>query len=229
MMNSAQITPELFEFFRELKGNNNKQWFQSNRERYEQQVRLPLQRFIMDFQQPLERISRHFQADPRPVGGSLFRIYRDVRFSPDKSPYKTHGGIQFRHEQGKDVHAPGFYLHLEPDNVFAAVGIWHPDSAALGRIREAIACGPAAWLRAMTDPEFSNLYELGGDSLKRAPQGYDPGHPQIEDLKRKDFIAHVLLSEDETCAADFLDRYARLCSAAGPFMRFLTETLDLPW
>ena len=228
-MNSAQITPELFEFFRELKGNNNKQWFQSNRERYEQQVRLPLQRFIMDFQQPLERISRHFQADPRPVGGSLFRIYRDVRFSPDKSPYKTHGGIQFRHEQGKDVHAPGFYLHLEPDNVFAAVGIWHPDSAALGRIREAIACGPAAWLRAMTDPEFSNLYELGGDSLKRAPQGYDPGHPQIEDLKRKDFIAHVLLSEDETCAADFLDRYARLCSAAGPFMRFLTETLDLPW
>ena len=229
MMNSAQITPELFEFFRELKGNNNKQWFQSNRERYEQQVRLPLQRFIMDFQQPLERISRHFQADPRPLGGSLFRIYRDVRFSPDKSPYKTHGGIQFRHEQGKDVHAPGFYLHLEPDNVFAAVGIWHPDSAALGRIREAIACGPAAWLRAMTDPEFSNLYELGGDSLKRAPQGYDPGHPQIEDLKRKDFIAHVLLSEDETCAADFLDRYARLCSAAGPFMRFLTETLDLPW
>ena len=228
-MNSAQITPELFEFFRELKGNNNKQWFQSNRERYEQQVRRPLQRFIMDFQQPLERISRHFQADPRPVGGSLFRIYRDVRFSPDKSPYKTHGGIQFRHEQGKDVHAPGFYLHLEPDNVFAAVGIWHPDSAALGRIREAIACGPAAWLRAMTDPEFSNLYELGGDSLKRAPQGYDPGHPQIEDLKRKDFIAHVLLSEDETCAADFLDRYARLCSAAGPFMRFLTETLDLPW
>ena len=229
MMNSAQITPELFEFFRELKGNNNKQWFQSNRERYEQQVRLPLQRFIMDFQQPLERISRHFQADPRPVGGSLFRIYRDVRFSPDKSPYKTHGGIQFRHEQGKDVHAPGFYLHLEPDNVFAAVGIWHPDSAALGRIREAIACGPTAWLRAMTDPEFSNLYELGGDSLKRAPQGYDPGHPQIEDLKRKDFIAHVLLSEDETCAADFLDRYARLCSAAGPLMRFLTETLDLPW
>lgn len=228
-MNSAQITPELFEFFRELKGNNNKQWFQSNRERYEQQVRLPLQRLIMDFQQSLERISRHFQADPRPVGGSLFRIYRDVRFSPDKSPYKTHGGIQFRHEQGKDVHAPGFYLHLEPDNVFAAVGIWHPDSAALGRIREAIACGPAAWLRAMTNPEFSNLYELGGDSLKRAPQGYDPGHPQIEDLKRKDFIAHVLLSEDETCAADFLDRYARLCSAAGPFMRFLTETLDLPW
>ena len=228
-MKNAHITPELFAFFRELERNNNKQWFQSHKERYEQEVRLPLQRFIMDFQQPLERISRHFRADPRPVGGSLFRIYRDVRFSPDKSPYKTHGGIQFRHEQGKDVHAPGFYLHLEPDNVFAAAGLWRPDSHALGRIRETIASDPRAWLRAKTDPEFNRLYELSGDSLKRAPQGTDPGHPQIEDLKRKDFIAHVLLSEQQACAADFPERYARLCSAAAPFMRFLTETLDLPW
>ena len=149
-MNGAYITTELFEFFRDLKQNNNKQWFQSNKERYEQQVRLPLQRFIMAFQRPLRRISPHYRADPRPVGGSLFRIYRDVRFSPDKSPYKTHGGIQFRHEAGKDVHAPGFYLHLEPANVFAAVGIWHPDSTALGRIRQALADDPKAWLQAKT-------------------------------------------------------------------------------
>jgi uncharacterized protein (TIGR02453 family) len=228
-MNTAHITPELFEFFRELKRNNSKEWFRGNKERYEQLVRLPLQRFIMDFEQPLRRISPHFRADPRPVGGSLFRIYRDVRFSPDKSPYKTHGGIQFRHERGSDVHAPGFYLHLEPVNVFAAAGIWHPDSAALGRIREAIIADPAAWLHAKSDPGFRRLYELSGESLKRAPQGYDPGHPQIEDLKRKDFIAHVELSEEDACAPDFLDRYARLCAGAAPFMRFLTETLGLPW
>jgi uncharacterized protein (TIGR02453 family) len=228
-MNATHITRELFEFFRELKRNNRKEWFRGNKERYELQVRLPLQGFIVDFEQSLRRISPHFRADPRPVGGSLFRIYRDVRFSPDKSPYKTHGGIQFRHEQGRDVHAPGFYLHLEPDNVFAAVGIWHPDSAALGRIREAIAADPAAWLRAKSDPGFGRVYELSGESLKRAPQGYDPSHPQIEDLKRKDFIAHVSLSEDDACAPDFLDRYARLCAGAAPFMRFLTETLDLPW
>jgi len=228
-MNAENITRELFEFFRELKRNNSKEWFRGNKERYELQVRLPLQRFIVDFEQFLRRISPHFRADPRPVGGSLFRIYRDVRFSPDKSPYKTHGGIQFRHEQGRDVHAPGFYLHLEPDNVFAAVGIWHPDSTALGRIREAIAAYPGAWLRAKSDPRFSLVYELSGESLKRAPQGYDPSHPQIEDLKRKDFIAHVSLSEDDACAPDFLDRYARLCAGAAAFMRFLTETLDLPW
>ncbi len=228
-MNAAHITPELFEFFRELKKNNSREWFLNNKGRYELRVRLPLQRFIMDFQQPLRRISPHFQADPRPVGGSLFRIYRDVRFSPDKSPYKTHGGIQFRHEQGRDVHAPGFYLHLEPANVFAAVGIWHPDSAALGWIREAIASNPVSWLRIKTDPDFSRLYELSGESLKRAPQGYDPNHPQIEDLKRKDFIAHVSLSEEDACAADFLDRYARLCAGAAAFMKFLTRTLGLPW
>jgi uncharacterized protein (TIGR02453 family) len=228
-MDSTHITPELFEFFRELKRNNRKDWFQSNKERYEQRVRLPLQRFIMDFEQPLRRISPHFRADPRPVGGSLFRIYRDVRFSPDKSPYKTHGGIQFRHEQGKDVHTPGFYLHLEPDNVFATVGIWHPDSSALERIRSAIASDPGKWRRVKNDPGFSKAYELGGDSLKRAPQGFDPNNFQIEDLKRKDFIASAVLSEQEACAADFPDRYALLCASAAPFMKFLTMVLDLPW
>lgn len=100
------ITQELFEFFRELKKNNRREWFLANKDRYENQVREPLQRFVSEFELPLREISPHFRADPRPVGGSLFRIYRDVRFSPDKSPYKTHAGIQFRHEQGRDVHAP---------------------------------------------------------------------------------------------------------------------------
>jgi uncharacterized protein (TIGR02453 family) len=228
-VSTAHIGVELFDFFLELKQNNSKEWFRDNKERYEHMVRLPLQRFIMDFEQPLRRISPHFRADPRPVGGSLFRIYRDVRFSPDKSPYKTHGGIQFRHEQGKDVHAPGFYLHLEPANVFAAVGIWRPGSATLGRIREAISADPPAWVRVKTNPEFNKVYELGGESLKRAPQGYDPDHPQIEDLRRKDFVAMATLSEEDACAPDILQRYARLCASAAPFMKFLTGTLDLPW
>lgn len=228
-MKQSHITPELFTFLRELKRNNRKEWFGLNKERYEQQVRRPLQQFIMDFQKPLREISPHFKADPRPVGGSLFRIYRDVRFSPDKSPYKTHAGIQFRHHQGRDVHAPGFYLHLEPDSVFAAAGIWHPDSAALGRIRQGIDADPNTWLKARNDPDFAEVYQLSGESLKRAPQGYDPDHPLIGDLKRKDFIAHVNLSEAEACAPDFLGRYARLCHRAAPFMRLLTEVLKLPW
>jgi uncharacterized protein (TIGR02453 family) len=228
-VSSHLFTRELFEFFRELKRNNSREWFLANKDRYEYQVREPLQRFVSDFEQPLREISPHFRADPRPVGGSLFRIYRDVRFSPDKRPYKTHAGIQFRHEQGSDVHTPGFYLHLEPDNVFAAVGIWHPDSNTLHRIRTLIVAEPRRWLKAKSDQAFSGLYELGGDSLKRAPQGYDPDHPQIEDLKRKDFIAHVGFSESEACSPDFLDRYAQVSRRAAPFMRFLTEALSLSW
>jgi uncharacterized protein (TIGR02453 family) len=228
-MSMNHITQELFEFFRELKRNNRREWFLANKDRYENRVREPLQRFVSEFERPLREISSHFRADPRPVGGSLFRIYRDVRFSPDKSPYKTHAGIQFRHEEGRDVHAPGFYLHLEPENVFAAVGIWHPDSKTLHQIRGAIVTETKDWLKAKSDKDFSDLYELGGESLKRAPQGYEPNHPQIEDLKRKDFIASAVLSEPEACAPDFLDRYARLCALASPFMKFLSTALDLPW
>jgi len=228
-MNNPYISRELFDFFRELRTHNRREWFIEHKERYEQQVRRPLQLFIMDFEQSLRGISTHFRADPRPQGGSLFRIHRDVRFSPDKSPYKTHAGIQFRHEQGGNVHAPGFYLHLEPGNVFAAVGIWRPDSRALRGIRDAIVADPATWLQAVSDAQFAASYRLGGDSLKRPPRDYDPGHPLIEELKRKDFIASAPLSEEEASAPDFLERYARLSGAAKPFMRFLTRSLDLPW
>jgi uncharacterized protein (TIGR02453 family) len=120
---TAHITPALFEFFRELKANNSKEWFAENKTRYEQQVREPLLAFIADFGLRLPAISPHYVADPRKSGGSLFRIYRDVRFSKDKTPYKTGAGIQFRHERGKDAHAPGFYLHLEPDGCFFGAGI----------------------------------------------------------------------------------------------------------
>src|SRR5688572_21278461 len=131
MLKSAYFTPRLFQFLRELKANNDRSWFQANKGHYESDVKQPLLEFIADFGPPLREISEHFDADPGPVGGSLFRIYRDTRFSRDKTPYKTHAAAHFRHERGKDVHAPGFYLHLEPDNVFAACGIWHPDSDTL--------------------------------------------------------------------------------------------------
>ena len=134
----AHFTPHLFEFLLELRANNDRAWFQDNKGRYEQHVKEPLLQFIADFGPKLQSISEHFEADTRTNGGSMFRIYRDVRFSKDKSPYKTQAAAQFRHEAGKTVHAPGFYLHLAPDEVFAGVGLWHPDSATLGRIRNRI-------------------------------------------------------------------------------------------
>ena len=229
-MTETYITPDLFAFLRELKENNDRDWFAANKDRYETQVRQSLLRFITDFGLRLAEISPHYIADARPVGGSLFRIYRDIRFSKDKTPYKTAAGIQFRHESAtRDVHAPGFYLHLEPCNCFAGVGMWRPDSATLARIRDAIVADPARWEAALSDEAFQPAYRLGGESLKRPPRGYDPDHPFIEDMKRKEFVASTPLSETEVFAPKFIDRYAEICRQATPFMKFLTGAIGLPF
>ena len=165
-MKSHPITPELFEFLRDLKASNERQWFEANKERYRTEVRDPVLDFIVVFAQPLKKISPHFLADPRANGGSLFRIYRDTRFSKDKTPYKTNVGAHFRHAAGKDAHAPGFYLHLEPGTCFAGCGIWHPDNHTLGRIRGAIIDRPDEWRRITTAKAFRETFELMGESLK---------------------------------------------------------------
>jgi uncharacterized protein (TIGR02453 family) len=229
MTTQPYITPELFQFFQELKANNNRDWFQANKQRYESQVREPLLRFITDFGVRLAEISPHYVADARKSGGSLFRINRDIRFSKDKSPYKTASGIQFRHESGKDVHAPGFYLHLEPDSIFGGIGLWRPDTQTLNKIRDAIVEKPDRWQQIISDKSFTARFELSGDSLKRAPKGYDPDHPLIEDLKRKDFIAATPFTEAEVCAPDFIDRFAESCRAGASFVQFLTTAIGLPW
>jgi uncharacterized protein (TIGR02453 family) len=229
MTEQAYITPELFSFFRELKHNNHREWFEANKQRYEQQVRQPLLQFITAFGLRLAEISPHYLADARKSGGSLFRINRDIRFAKDKSPYKTAAGIQFRHESGKDAHAPGFYLHLEPDGVFAGVGLWQPDAAALAKIRDAIVAQPERWQQASQDKAFRATFTIGGESLKNPPRGYDPGHPFIEDLKRKDFIASVNFSEAEATAPGFIDRYTQVCRQAAPYIAFLTTALGLSW
>lgn len=225
----THITPALFQFLNELKLNNNREWFQKNKLRYEQDVKDPLLRYITDFGEFLPEISPHYTAIPKVNGGSLFRIYRDVRFSKDKTPYKTAAAIHFRHEAGKSAHAPGFYLHLEPGMVFVGCGIWQPDSVAINKIRMAIAEGPDKWRAAIGNPDFKRSYSLMGDSLKRPPRGFDADHPLIDDLKRKDFIGSVELSEEDACRDDFLNRYVDLCKKASPLMQFLTEAIGLPW
>lgn len=229
MSPQRHIGPELFEFFRELKANNSREWFQANQSRYERQVREPLLQFITDFGLRLAEIAPHYVADARRSGGSLFRINRDIRFAADKSPYKTAAGIQFRHESGKDVHAPGFYLHLEPGGVFAGIGLWQPDNRSLGLIRDAIVNDSARWQQIVLAESFRATFILGGESLKRPPKGYDPAHPLIEDLKRKDFIASTPFTESDACAADFIDRFTDVCRFGAPFVEFLTTAIGLPW
>ena len=223
----AYFSPALFKFLRELKKNNNREWFQENKARYESEVRDPMLLFIADFAVPLRLISRHFRADPRPMGGSLFRIYRDTRFSSDKSPYKTAAAAHFRHEIDGEVHGPGFYFHLEPGDVAVGAGVWHPDADTLAKIRDAIAQHPEQWKRAVSGKAFKAACELWGEKLTRPPKGFDPAHPFIEDLKRKDFVAMASFTEADACKPGFMDRVAEVYQATAPFMSFLTKAAGL--
>jgi uncharacterized protein (TIGR02453 family) len=229
MTDTAHFTPATFAFLRDLAANNDRTWFQDNKPRYERDVRDAAVRFITDFAPRLEKISRRFRADPRPVGGSLYRIHRDTRFSNDKRPYKTHAGIHFRHEDAKDAHAPGFYLHLEPGTVFVGLGIWHPDAPTLRKIRDALVKRPAAWKRAVSDEAFRGRFTLSGDSLQRPPAGYAKDHLLIDDLKRKDFVAVCTLDESAVTSAGFTERFAQICADGVPFARFLCGAVEVPF
>jgi uncharacterized protein (TIGR02453 family) len=225
----ASFGPELFSFLADLRANNDREWFAANKHRYEEHVLEPALAFINAFAPRLEKISPHFRADARPSGGSLFRIYRDTRFAKDKSPYKTNVGIHFRHERAKDAHAPGYYLHIGPGEVFAGGGMWHPDTGSATRIREAIVADPAGWKRATRGGAFAKRLQLGGDLLKRVPPWADAEHPFADDLKRKDFFGSTRLTEQAVLAPGFVDEYARICRAAAPLMHFLCDALEVPF
>jgi uncharacterized protein (TIGR02453 family) len=218
---ASYFTPELFVFLKQLKRNNDRDWFAKNKPRYEECVQRPALAFITEFAPHLYDISPHFVADARPTRGSLFRIYRDTRFSSDKRPFKTHIGIRFLHSKGKDIHAPIFYLHLEPSRCFAAAGIWHPDNPALTKIRTSIVNRPNEWKK------VRGKLSLEGDKLKNPPRGFDPEHPFIEDLKMKDFVASMELEENQVCSARFLRDYVAACRKMAPLAEFTTRAVGL--
>ena len=228
-MSRRFFAPGLFAFIRELADHNDRDWFKAHQDEFEEKVRQPALDFIEEFSEPLLKISAHFVADPRKVGGSLFRIQRDTRFSKDKTPYKTHVGIHFQHVATRDdVHAPGFYLHLEPSGSFAAAGLWRPSADNANQIRQAIVDDPARWKRAAYGRRFTEVYgALEGESLKRPPRGFDPEHPLLEDLMRKDFICSTRITQARATASGFLADYTATVKTATPLMRFLTEGLGL--
>ena len=179
----------------------------------------------------MKRLSRGLQFDPR-VNGSLLRINRDVRFSKDKTPYKTNVGIQFRHEQGKDVHAPGFYLHLEPRACFAGVGLWTPEAPVARAIRQAIHDDPAEWKKAAKGKAFADKWSIAPDEsemLKRVPKEFDDGHPYPDDLRMKSFIAGGRLSQAQVTSEGFDAELAGMFTKASAFTRFLCDAVGIPF
>ncbi len=226
-MSGRYFSKQTFTFLAALAQNNERAWFEPHRQEYEDLVRSPALDFISDMSDEMPAISRHFLAQPSKVGGSLMRIQRDTRFSKDKTPYKTNIGIQFRHEVGKDVHAPGYYLHIAPGECFVGIGLWHPEADALFKIREAIAQKGDEWLVARDAPAFRKHYSLEGDTLANAPRGFAKDHPLVADLKRKDFIGMAKLSEAEVTSGTLRAQVVIRFRDAAPYMRFLCKALEL--
>jgi uncharacterized protein (TIGR02453 family) len=223
------FTKSTFSFLDELAANNNRAWFEENKSRYESLVREPALDFIAAMEPSLKAFAPGFRAEPRKVGGSLMRVFRDTRFSRDKTPYKTNIGIQFRHALGKDIHAPGFYVHIAADKCFFAAGCWHPEPDALGKIRDLITQKPDKWFAARNDKKFTAQWELWGDSLTRPPRGYNADHPAIEDIKRKDIVALAALSVKEVTGKGLVALAEKRFTETVPFMKFLCLALEVPY
>jgi uncharacterized protein (TIGR02453 family) len=221
---APSFSPQLFAFLRELRQRNDREWFNANKDRYEQDVKEPALAFVEDLGFRLPQVAPHLTADKR----SLFRIYRDTRFSKDKTPYKTHVGIYFRHARSAEADTGGLYLHLEPGHVFLGAGIWHPGSPALKRIRDALVARPEGWRAALAAVE--PVWRLAdGESLKRAPAGYSPDHPLIDDIKRRSFAIVSPLTQREVTARGFLDECEARAARARPFMEFLCAALGVEY
>jgi uncharacterized protein (TIGR02453 family) len=238
----AYFSAGTFHFLRSLAQNNDREWFAAHKADYEDYVKAPFLNLIADLAEPLGKISPQIIANPRPMGGSMFRIYRDTRFSGDKRPYKEHAGATFYHAATRDLarggdadhgtmgrlDGPVFYLHLSPHESFCGGGLWHPQPVTLKRTRDYMLNNPASWKAACYSSAFRKIYgQLGGESLRRPPRGYDPSHELVEDLKRKDYVCAVALDEATLCGTDLLPILIKNFKIAAPLVDWLCGALDL--
>ncbi|MFT3915096.1 MAG: DUF2461 domain-containing protein [Anaeromyxobacteraceae bacterium] len=225
---SPWFTPALFRFLEELRLHNDRDWFARNKDRYLADVRDPMLRFVADVGPVLRKLAPRLVADPKPVGGSMFRIQRDTRFAKDKSPYKTNAAAVFRHEAGRDVHAPGLYVSLGPGEVEVGGGVWHPEPEHLRLLRRSMVDSPAAWKKALGAKGVSRLTWCG-DVLTRTPKGYPEDHPLDAWLRKKDLAAGATLTERDALAPDFLDRCAEIRRPLTPALSVMTRAVGLRW
>ncbi len=222
--------PAFTTFLEELTANNNRDWFQANKRRYQEEVQQPFLDFVAALAGPLQTVSPYLQADSRKTGGSMMRIYRDTRFSKDKTPYKTNISARFLHVQGKEGVAPGCFLRIRPEDVVVGSGLWQPDNAALAKIRHRIDQERDAWgtIRSTFSIEAGcGLYD--GDMLKRPPRSFSPDHPFVEDLKRKSFAVFTTWPVKRIYRESFLTDTIENYRSSVSLMSFLAKALDVPF
>jgi uncharacterized protein (TIGR02453 family) len=224
----AYFSPKSFAFLRSLARHNERAWFHAHKADYEAHVRGPFLRLLGDLQPALAGISAHYRADPRPMGGSLFRIHRDTRFAGDKSPYKGWQGARLFHYRRREVAAPSFYLHLEPGESFIGAGLWHPETQTQRRVRQFIFENPGSWQAAAHAPAFRRRFDLGSDDmLVRTPHGFPADFAFVEDLRRRNFIALRPLDDAAMASPRLRTTIERDLQALAPFVDYLCASLDL--
>lgn len=217
-----------FKFLRAVARNNNRDWFHAHKQGYEDHVRGPFRRLLVDLQPVLAEVSPHYRADPRPVGGSLFRVNRDTRFASDKSPYKSWQGAKLFHERSRQVVAPSFHLNIRPGGCFVGSGLWHPGTETLRRVRQFILDNPANWKTAAHGPAFRRRYRLDeSEMLVRMPRGYPADFEFAEDLRRKNLVALRALDDDVVTGPRLLKVLEADIKALAPFTDYLCASLDL--
>lgn len=204
--------------------NNNREWFAENKERYET-AKADVLSFIDQLIPQLASIDPAFSLET-PSKRCLLRIYRDVRFSKNKDPYKNNYGIFFA-VRGKGVNEPGYYLHIQPGACFFAAGLWMPEAGVLKKIREEIDYNTTEFSDIIEAANFKDTFQLSQeDKLKKAPKGYEPEHPQIELLKLKSFIATFPIKDEEFLKPGIVDKLKKAFQNVYPFVVFLRNAVD---
>ncbi len=220
------ISKNIFNFLQDLKQNNNRDWFLANKPRFDE-IKSEFEAFIDSLISSISKfdnsISHHSAKN------CIFRIYRDVRFSKDKSPYKTHLGAHISAAAKKsDIHSKaGYYIHIEPEGSMLAGGAYLPQGPWIKAIRQEIHYNASDLKKILNNEKFKKYFgELEGEKLKRAPKGYEPDHPEIELLRFKSFLAVNKCADKIVMGNKFLGHCSDVFKTLHPFDQFLNRSMD---
>ena len=213
---SPPLNPDILSFFAELETNNNREWFEPQKKRFKA-LEAEMKQFSADL---VEAMNEHDSIDRY----KLFRLYRDVRFSKDKTPFKTHFGISFHRE--KPALRGGYYLHIKPGDNFIATGFWNPDKDDLKRIRKELEIDAEEFRDIMAEPSFKTVWgSLEGEEVKTAPKGFSKEDPNIDLIKKKAFLFTKRYSDKEVLSKNFLQQVNADFQAVRPFFDYMSSVL----
>ncbi|MFT4645926.1 MAG: hypothetical protein ACI8ZX_002345 [Planctomycetota bacterium] len=216
----SKIQQSTLSFLKELKTNNNREWFTENKPRFVKEN----EQFIAFADALLNEFKKYDNIETQNGKKSVFRIYRDVRFSKDKTPYKKHFSGSFK--RATKLLRGGYYFHIEPNNSFIGGGFWGPNSGDLLRIRKEIATDASEFREIISSPTFTETFgELKGDKLKSAPRGFDKNHSDIDLLQFKQFIISKKISDKELLNPNFYKEVSCVFNAMKPFFDYMSAVL----